>query len=62
VERQVYDTRSDGRIELMQRQRSEFEPPNDDVAHLFERVSTDGPIDDTRSRVVTRLRALGMLA
>ena len=60
-ERQVYDTRSDGRIELMKRQRSEFEAPNDDVAHLFERVSTDGPIDDTRSRVVTRLRAFGMI-
>jgi predicted kinase len=59
--RQVYDTRSDGRIELMERQRREFESPADDVAHLFEQFSTDGPEDDTRSRVVAYLRELGML-
>ena len=59
--RQVYDTHSDGRIELMERQRSEFESPATDVAHLFERFSTDGPSDETRSRVVAYLRELGML-
>ena len=35
--RQAYDTHTDGRIELMDRQRREFEPPASDVAHLFER-------------------------
>jgi aminoglycoside phosphotransferase family enzyme/predicted kinase len=59
--RQVYDTRSDGRIELMERQRREFESPADDVADLFEQFSTDGPEEDTRSRVVAYLRELGML-
>jgi predicted kinase len=59
--RQVYDTHSDGRIELMERQRREFESPATDVAHLFEQFSTDGPSDDTRSRVVAYLRELGML-
>ncbi len=59
--RQVYDTHSDGRIELMDRQRREFEPPTPDVAHLFEEFSTDGPIDDTRAHLVAHLRDLGML-
>ena len=52
-DRQVHENHSDGRIELMQRQRTEFESPADDIAHIFERVSTDGPIDDIQSRVVT---------
>ena len=59
--RQVYDTHSDGRIELMERQRIEFEPPADDVAHLFEVFSTDGEVDHTRARVVAHLRSIGML-
>ncbi len=59
--RQVYDTHSDGRIELMERQRNEFDPPAPDVAHLFEEFSTDGEVDDTRARVVAHLRDLGML-
>ena len=59
--RQVYDTRSDGRIELMERQRREFEPPDGDVAHLFEQFSTDGPGKETRARVAAHLRELGML-
>ena len=59
--RQVYETRSDGRIELMERQRTEFEAPADEFAHLFEEFSTDGPMEDTRDRVVAHLRELGML-
>jgi hypothetical protein len=59
--RQVYDTRSDGRIELMERQRREFESPDGDVAHLFEQFSTDGPGKETRARVAAHLRELGML-
>ena len=59
--RQVYDTRSDGRIELMERQRREFESPAGDVADLFEQLSTDGPGRETRARIVAHLRDLGML-
>jgi hypothetical protein len=59
--RQVYDTHSDGRIELMLRQRREFESPSDDVADLFEQFSTEGPDHETRARVVAHLRELGML-
>jgi hypothetical protein len=57
----VYDTRSDGRIELMERQRREFESPAGDVADLFEQLSTDGPGRETRARIVAHLRDLGML-
>jgi aminoglycoside phosphotransferase family enzyme/predicted kinase len=59
--RQVYDTRSDGRIELMERQRNEFESPPVDVAHLFRELPTDGPVADTRERLVAYLRELDML-
>ncbi len=59
--RQEYDTFSDGRIELMERQGAEFEPPADDAAHLFERFSTDGPEKETQARMVAHLRELGML-
>ena len=59
--RQAYDTHTDGRIELMDRQRREFESPAADVAHLFERISTDGPGAETRAVVVAHLRELGML-
>jgi len=59
--RQVYDTHSDGRIELMERQRREFEPPADDIADLFDQFSTDGPHGETTDRVVAYLRELGML-
>lgn len=59
--RQEHDTRSDGRIELMERQSREFEPAAEEVAHLFEEFSTDGPEAETRRRVVDHLRELGML-
>ena len=59
--RQAYDTHTDGRIELMDRQRTEFESPAADVSHLFQQISTDGPGAYTRSRVVTHLREIGML-
>ena len=59
--RQVYDTRSDGRIELMERQRTEFESPATDVAHLFSELPTDGPVDDTRQRLITYLKERDML-
>ncbi len=59
--RQVYDTRSDGRIELMERQRNEFESPPANVAHLFKELPTDGPVGDTQARLVDYLRELDML-
>jgi aminoglycoside phosphotransferase family enzyme/predicted kinase len=59
--RQQHDTRSDGRIELMERQRVEFEDPSADIAEFFEEFGTDGPASDTRSRVVGHLREIGFL-
>ena len=59
--RQLHDTRSDGRVELMDIQRTDFEPPNPDHAELFARTSTDGPPRETRRRVVELLRSRGLL-
>jgi aminoglycoside phosphotransferase family enzyme/predicted kinase len=59
--RGLHDTRSDGRVELMERQRSEFEPPAPEAAYLFERVSTDGPEPETQRRVVELLCNRGLL-
>lgn len=59
--RQRYDTRSDGRVELMEIQRRDFEPPGDDDAERFAQVATDGPLEETRRRVVDLLAAHGLL-
>jgi predicted kinase len=59
--RQEYDTRSDGRIALMERQREEFQAPADDVAYLFDTIATDGPVPQTLRRMVDHLRAVGLL-
>ncbi len=56
-QRQQHDTRSDGRVELMERQRTEFEPANPDHAELFHTISTEGPERETRLRVVELLRS-----
>ena len=56
-----HDTRSDGRVELMERQRTEFEPPEPEHALLFASVSTDGPPGETRQRAVELLTAKGLL-
>jgi aminoglycoside phosphotransferase family enzyme/predicted kinase len=58
--RQLHDTRSDGRVELMERQRSEFEGPDARETPLVEVVSTDGPKEDTRRNVIEHLRSLGI--
>jgi hypothetical protein len=60
--RQEHDTRSDGRVEIMDQQRSEFEGPNPDALELFDRVSSDGPKSETRRRVLEMLESRGMLA
>ena len=54
--RALHNTRSDGRVELMESQRRDFEPPNPDHADVFETISTDGPKKATRARVVEILR------
>jgi aminoglycoside phosphotransferase family enzyme/predicted kinase len=59
--RQQHDTRSDGRVELMEHQRADFDPPDLDYADLFHSVSTDGPKEQTRSLVEELLRAEGLL-
>ena len=60
--RQEHDTRSDGRVEIMDQQRSEFEGPNPEVAELFDTVSSDGPKSETRRRVLEMLESREMLA
>jgi len=59
--RQQHDTRSDGRVELMELQREDFEPENPDHAELFHVISTEGPKTDTRAHVEEVLRAEGIL-
>ena len=60
--RQEHDTRSDGRVEIMDQQRSEFEGPNPVAAELFDTVSSDGPKSETRRRVLEMLESREMLA
>ena len=59
--RQQHDTRSDGRVELMEHQRADFEAANLDYEDQFHTVSTDGPKLQTRSMVEELLRSEGLL-
>jgi len=59
--RQQHDTRSDGRVELMERQRADFEPPNPDAQCYFHTVETDGPKPETQARVEALLTAESVL-
>jgi len=59
--RQQHDTRSDGRVELMEHQRADFEGPNPDYEEIFHTVSTDGPKPQTRSIVEELLRSEGLM-
>jgi aminoglycoside phosphotransferase family enzyme/predicted kinase len=59
--RQQHDTRSDGRVELMEHQRADFEAANVDFEHLFHVISTDGPKPQTRSLVEELLRSESLL-
>jgi hypothetical protein len=59
--RQQHDTRSDGRVELMENQRADFEAPNLDFEELFHTVSTDGPKLQTRSVVEELLYSEALL-
>ena len=60
AERQIQDIRSDGRLEIMERQREEYEAP---VQHLelHAKVSTDGPEEETQQRAEELLRQRGLL-
>jgi len=60
--RQEHDTRSDGRVEIMDLQRAEFEGPNPDSSEHFDTVSSDGPKSETRRRVLEILEAHDLLA
>jgi aminoglycoside phosphotransferase family enzyme/predicted kinase len=59
--RSLHDTRSDGRVELMEQQRADFEPPNPEAAALFVDIATDGPKPETRQRVNELLESHGLL-
>jgi aminoglycoside phosphotransferase family enzyme/predicted kinase len=59
--RQRHDTRSDGRVELMEHQRADFEPADPEHPELFMSVATDGPKLATRARVEELLRAEGLV-
>ena len=59
--RQQHDTRSDGRVELMDQQLEDFEPGNPDHLELFHQISTEGPKTETRAHVEDLLRAKEML-
>ena len=59
--RQQHDTRSDGRVELMEHQRADFEGPDAEHPGLFASVATDGPKPETRTRVDELLWAKGLL-
>ncbi len=59
--RQEHDTRSDGRVELMEHQRADFEGANPEHQELFHTVSTEGPKPETRAMVEGLLRTEGLL-
>ena len=58
--RQRHDTRSDGRVELMEHQRTDFEAANPEHSDRFYTVATDGPKPETKERVEELLRAEGV--
>ncbi|MCP4899401.1 MAG: AAA family ATPase [bacterium] len=58
--RQQYDTRSDGRVELMEAQRGDFELPRPTDQDPYRELATDGPVAETQARAVELLSALGI--
>jgi predicted kinase len=55
--RQQHDTRSDGRVELMEHQRADFEPPNAGAECFFHDIDTSGPKAETQAKVEALLGA-----
>ena len=61
AKRQQHDTRSDGRVELIEQQRADFETENPEHREFFHVVATDGPKPQTHARVEELLREEGLL-
>ncbi len=59
--RQRHDTRSDGRVELMEQQRVDFEPANPGAECYFHTIDTSGPKAETQAKVEALLRAESVL-
>jgi aminoglycoside phosphotransferase family enzyme/predicted kinase len=60
--RRRHDTRSDGRVELMQRQRLEFDPAAQGHGAIWARIGTDAAPEETWALVAAELQAREMLA
>ena len=61
AKRQQHDTRSDGRVELMEQQRADFEGANPEHSGLFHVIPTDAPKPETHASVEELLRCEGLL-
>jgi len=59
--RQQHDTRSDGRVELMEQQRGDFEPANPGAECYFHTIDTSGPKTETQANVEALLKAESLL-
>jgi hypothetical protein len=59
--RQQHDTRSDGRVELMEDQRADFEPANPGAECYFHTVDTSGPKPETQAKVEALLKKESVL-
>jgi aminoglycoside phosphotransferase family enzyme/predicted kinase len=59
--RQQHDTRSDGRVELMENQRADFEPANPGAECFFHTIDTSGPKPETQANVEALLRGAKVL-
>lgn len=59
--RQQHDTRSDGRVELMEQQRGDFEPANPDAECYFHTIDTSGPKPETQAKVEALLKKEAVL-
>jgi len=59
--RQQHDTRSDGRVELMEQQRGDFEPANAGAECYFHTIDTSGPKPETQAKVEALLTTESVL-
>lgn len=59
--RRRHDTRSDGRVELLGHQHSEFESPSPEHLAFSVRVATDGTAAAVQARVIGELQTYGLL-
>jgi aminoglycoside phosphotransferase family enzyme/predicted kinase len=59
--RQQHDTRSDGRVELMEQQRGDFEPANPGAECYFHAIDTSGPKAETQAKVEELLKGESVL-